>query len=253
MFKNLINHKDQVVIYVAALRDLMPFFHASQVHGILYQGAVLKTTLESYPNAAQHKKRGQDGSPDGGAYASKLAKKDLVESMGCPFRCLWAQDGTEKPLIRGAASTSVAGECYQCAKLFGKGSRKPPMTQMATKIASDGSVPNINSADRLAPYVDEDRKDAPTKAPAQIDSGSWQLNDRRRRRSRRWGYSSGQNTSTGPTMGGLIEEEARKIGARSSGTRRRRRRRTLEGRKDYKKLYKNKVIKPAWFASLLQK
>merc|ERR1719265_704447 len=46
------------------------------------------------PHVTAHRKRNQDGGNDGGVYASWLAKRDEVESKGCPSACLFPQVAT---------------------------------------------------------------------------------------------------------------------------------------------------------------
>jgi len=178
-YRSLINQKGQVQIYIAALRDLLPFFHASQVMGIIYQGAMLKTTLATFPSAVQHKKRDAKGTADGGVWASKLAKKALVESIGCPFGCLWCKAGPKgtraKPLINGATATCITGKCSKCTALYGtlyaQNAKAPPLTENAKSIAKSGSPPGIDSKDELEPYHEEEGSEVSTVAPA----SSWDL------------------------------------------------------------------------------
>jgi len=198
-YRSLINHKGQVQIYIAALRDLLPFFHASQTMGIIYQGAMLRTTMfATFPSAVQHKKRDQNGAEDGGVYASKLAKKALAESFGCPFPCLWCKAGPKgtraKPLINGATATCITGKCSKCTAFYGtaysQSAKAPPLTENAKSIAKNGSPPDVDSKDKLTPYPEEEGSEVTTVAPAAkwdlpaalIDKGGNGVADRRRRR-----------------------------------------------------------------------
>jgi hypothetical protein len=219
-YRNLINYKGQLVIYQQSLRVMMPFYHASRVMGILYQPPMLKTTyMETYRHATKHKKRDAKGQADGGVYAAKLAKKDWVESYGCPFGCLWAKDGTAKALINGATSTKITGECAKCAVLFGSSLRKPPMSDEAKQIAKSGSPPEIKGEPDLP--VDEDGKE-PVSAKGH---GPW------------------------PSIALLSTDEKQEAGGKLAGGRRRRRR-TQEVEQRSEKI--SGTLRPDWFASLLE-
>lgn len=88
-YSGLITESGLVQIYVAALNDLLPFFYKSRHLGIIYQDAIVKSTVGTMSDATKFKKRNEKGAIDGGKYAALEAKKMFIQERGCPSECLW--------------------------------------------------------------------------------------------------------------------------------------------------------------------
>jgi len=87
-YAGLITDSGLVQIYVAAMKDLLPFFYSSRHLGIIYQEAVVKSTTSTMQDATSFKKRNAKGAVDGGYYAAVQAKKAFASERGCPGECL---------------------------------------------------------------------------------------------------------------------------------------------------------------------
>lgn len=148
-YSELISPTGQVRIYVQSLMDLMPFFAVSHPHGIIYQAAMIKSTVSTMPDATNFRKLNSQDAFDRGGYAAMQAKTSLAASFGCPFHCLYctktdhAEWAIRRPLISGSQATCIAGDCLPCRELF-NGFRNadedffPQLTTLAKDIVSAG-------------------------------------------------------------------------------------------------------------------
>jgi len=148
-YSELISPTGQVRIYVQSLMDLMPFFAVSHPYGIIYQAAMIKSTVSTMPDATNFRKLNSQDAGDRGQYAAMQAKTSLAASFGCPFHCLYctktdhAEWAIRRPLISGSQATCIAGDCLPCRELF-NGFRNadedffPQLTTLAKDIVSAG-------------------------------------------------------------------------------------------------------------------
>merc|ERR1712048_1159118 len=92
-------NKAVVKIYETAMTDLSKLFSDATAYGIIYQPAMVKTTLVTMSDATQFKKRTANNGKDKGEYAAKVAKIAFAKGIGCAETCLKSQTG-EKPSCR---------------------------------------------------------------------------------------------------------------------------------------------------------
>merc|ERR1711933_705801 len=152
-------NKAMVKIYETAMIDLSKVFSDATAYGIIYQPAMVKTTLVTMSDATQFKKRTANNGKDKGEYAAKVAKIAFAKGIGCAETCLKSQTG-EKPLMQGSQATSVTGQCAPCKKLFENLAQPAtiPVSPISADLASGGTLPP-SGAQTIAPYPDIDGSD----------------------------------------------------------------------------------------------
>lgn len=152
-------NKAVVKIYETAMTDLSKLFSDATAYGIIYQPAMVKTTLVTMSDATQFKKRTANNGKDKGEYAAKVAKIAFAKGIGCAETCLKSQTGNN-PLMQGSQATSVTGQCAPCKKLFENLAQPAtiPVSPLSADLASGGTLPP-SGAQTIAPYPDIDGSD----------------------------------------------------------------------------------------------
>ena len=80
--KNLIpNNSRTVQIYVSALNEMQNDFKNAETKGFIYQPAMIKSTILTMNDVSQFLKIDQNGNPDNGVYASKIAKVNKLKNI----------------------------------------------------------------------------------------------------------------------------------------------------------------------------
>merc|ERR1712187_663378 len=97
-------NKAMVKIYETSMIDLSKVFSDATAYGIIYQPAMVKTTLVTMSDATQFKKRTASNGKDKGEYAAKLAKIEFAKEIGCaetiaPYPDIDGSDRVGRPTV----------------------------------------------------------------------------------------------------------------------------------------------------------
>lgn len=139
-YSGLMSSTNNIQIYVAALKDMMPSFVAAAEKGIIFQPAREKFTLTTLVDATEYLKKDASGTLDNGVYAATQAKLTYATELGCDPKCLQCTAGSGKmgvSLYIGsegtclnhcsqgsvceAAAASGGVDCTSCDYFYGMG------------------------------------------------------------------------------------------------------------------------------------